>query len=1172
MLLLPPELLIAKSPVLIEKGFAVSKQEWGDAVITFRTRAPIGAEQVQLWVGLRCRDRDSRYVFALRGGNSNDVYLARYAPNGEAKFLGFAPLDFKPTPGNWYSLRIAILRNRFQIYLDDEKFPRINVVDSDALWSKGSIFLGGGWLPVEYADLQVKPFASKQKATFLATGDKCWTAPVVDKEAIRQFQRSEYVPAKIAAFNAERTEISLDGNWLFMPDYQLTAGQTPVLTEYDDRLWHVMKVPEFWTPGLSWLYGERGFTDLQGVSVTKGVADSLYVQETRRVESYTFDWDKTKSAWYRHSFDLPSDLHEQRFELTFDAIAKVSEVWVNGTKVGAHTGMFGEVKCDATEVIRPGRNVIAVHAISEVNLEKKPGNAIEEIAVTVEVTAEMLHSLPHGMLQKDVGGIWQPVKLTVMAPIMVKDCFIESELNGADINLDILNSGKQTAKVSLDYAISAMRDGEILYNSETTQPIEVVAGEIRHLKLTTPYLTPKLWTPQEPNLYTLEIRLKDGERVIDRYTTRFGFRTFVTEGSRFLLNGKPYWLRGANPFPHPLRPNDAELARRFIEVARDGNVRVTRSHIVPFTSTWLDAADEIGMAVSFEGIWPWLMLRGEPPDESLLKVWKDEFISLIRKYRNHPSIILWTVNNEMKFYFSDADNPTLLKKKWLILDDMVKAIRRIDPTRPVIADSAYVRKKANKNYKTVVKPNGIDDGDADDAHCYYGWYSKSFFHLYDGEYGKEFSTPGRPLISQEMSTGYPNNDDGHPVRFYLFKHHTPQALVGDDAYESADPAIFLKRQAFMTKELAETLRRTNRNTAAGVLHFAYCTWLKTPWSADGLKPLPAYHAIKMALQPVLISAELYGRHFYAGSTIHRRVCIINDSENCRAISNSHLIWEFKYDGQVLAQGRIGIPTVNYYENLWLDLDFTTPQNLPMPRVDGQLVLRLETAEKTLSENSYDVTLATSDWAKGELNEKSNICLWDPSQHSSEILSGMPVTIVNSIEKANPKNVLIIGNLEGVSLTDSEMNQLREYLSHGGHVLMLHPGDWLVKIFPDQVKAFTAKEGEIVTMHMPESAVFSGIDPLDIAWFERGDRQLPIACTGVYQTAALHKGITILACQCDVHGYLNKTSDVAKISGTPLLEIQWGKGRLLASELCFESGESDPIARRLLYNAILFHKG
>src|SRR5258706_15185778 len=115
----------------------------------------------------------------------------------------------------------------------------------------------------------------------------------------------------------------------------------------------------------------------------------------------------------------------------------------------------------------------------------------------------------------------------------------------------------------------------------------------------------------------------------------------------------------------------------------------------------------------------------------------------------------------------------------------------------------------------------------------------------------------------------------------------------------------------MTKELAETLRRTSHEDGAGVLYFSYFTWFQTPWSAEKIKPWPAYYAIKTASQPVLVSAELYGRHLYAGSTISRRVCNINDAEDCRAIPASHLIWEFKYDGQVLAQGKVDAPAVNY---------------------------------------------------------------------------------------------------------------------------------------------------------------------------------------------------------------------------------------------------------------------
>ena len=1154
------------SSVTITGGFAVSRQIWTNAEITFQARAPRDVEQVQIWAGFHFRDRDSRYVLALRGGNDNDLYIARYAPDGGAEFLGFAPLDFKPVPGTWYRLRIITLGDRFLIFLNDEKLPRINIVDRDAPWRAGRVCLGGGWLPAEFSNVEIKPLTASDKSAFNAIGGKHWRSPSVDKEALRKKQRAEYAPRIIEISSPSRVEVSLNGDWLFMPDYLLDALQKPVSLDYDDRNWHVMQVPTFWTPGLAWLYGETSFTNLDEYSMTKGVAESLYVQEINRCASYTFDWHKTHAAWYRHYLDLPPDLEDKHFELVFDAIAKVSEIWVNGTKVGEHVGMFGQIKCDISKVVTPGRNVVAVY-VSQ-GQDRTRTNKVEGVAVTVQVTSSMLYSLPHGMYQDNVGGIWQPVKLTMTSPVHVDDCFVEPGLHGAKIHLNISNSGNETAVVETGYSIISVQDNQVLYSNHTalSPVVNVPAGQRSELDLVTPHLDPKLWSPQNPNLYKLQIVLTSRNQVIDTYDVRFGFRTFAVDGSQLLLNGHPYWLRGANPFPSALFPNDSMLAHQFFKIARTGNVDATRTHIAPFTTTWLDAADEEGMGVSVEGTWPWLMLEGMPPDPNMLQVWKDEFLSLISEYRNHPSVLFWTVNNEMKFPILEKD-PEVLKKKWTILDDVVRAARRIDPTRPIVADSSYVRKEVEVNFRTVVKPDRFDDGDIDDLHAYYGWYEPSFYHFYNGQMGRKESTFGRPLISQEMSTGYPNNDDGHPVRFYLFKNYTPQALVGDDAYENADPSIFLKRQAFMTKELGETLRRTGHDTSDGIMMFSYMTWFQTPWLIDQTKPWPAYNALKTAWQPILVSAELYGRHFFAGRTIHRRVCIINDSRTYESLTNSELIWQFKSGDQILKQGTVDVLPVEYYHNRWLNVDFEVPTNLPQPRIDGQLVLKLEAGGELKSENSYDITIATADWTDSNYDENSVVQLWDPKNESAQTLAGVSYRRIGSIDAADPTNILVVGNLESFSLTGFEIRQLLAFMSRGGSVLMLHPASDLLRIFPGRIKAFKAKEGEIVTMHIPESPIFSGINPLDLAWFERGGCRLPLACRGVFQIPPAHPGIDGLAWQCDLHGYLEAPTDLNGISGYPLLEIHLGHGRLVASELSLETSNADPIARRVLMNII-----
>jgi len=1153
--------------VIISGGFLADKQTLDDAEISFKARAPLGTEQVQIWAGFRFRDRDSRYVCALRGGNDNDLYLARYAPDGEAKFLGFAPLDFKPKPGTWYQLRIVTLGNRFLVFLNNETLPRLNVVDNDMLWTQGGAVLGGGWLPTEFSDVQMGSLPDGDRTATLAIGAQRLRADPPDKETLRQKERSQYTAARIGPFTSPRSNFSLNGNWLFMPDYLLPARSEPVQLDYDDETWHVMPVPSFWTPALAWLHGETGFPRTDEFSKTKGEAESLYVQRIMQCDACTFDWHRTRATWYRHYLELPADTGQRHFELTFGAIAKISDVWINGIEVANHTGMFGQIKCDITRALKPGRNVVAVHVFSAFGGDEDNTNGVEGVAVTVDVTSNMLNSLPHGMFQNDVGGIWQPVTLTATAPVFVNDCFIEPGLHGAKVNLEILNNSQQSASLSVAYAITSYQGGDLLYSNLVPGNFLAATGQMNHLVIQTPYLQPKLWSPQDPNLYNFDIVLKEQNKVIDNYRERFGFRTFTVDGDRLLLNGHPFWLRGADPFPNALCPNDKALADRFMQMARAGNVVATRSHIVPFTSTWLDAADEAGMAVSFEGTWPWLMLAGRPPGDELIDDWRDEYISLIKEYRNHPSIILWTVNNEMKFERMDERNPRILKKKWTILNDAIKAMREADPTRPVIADSSYVRKEALLGYRNLVEPDGLDDGDIDDVHSYYGWYEESFFHLYDGEF-KEIKTAGRPLISQEMSTGYPNNDDGHPARFYLFKNYTPQALVGDDAYEDADPSIFLDRQAFMTKELAETLRRTSHTSASGILFFSYFTWFQTPWQPDKIKPWPTYYALKTALQPVLVSAELYGRHFYSDSAIRERVCVVNDSEDCQNISDGHLIWEFRQSDKVLSQGTLEVPSVPYYENRWLNVTFETPRELPAPRIDGQLVLRLVSRGITLSQNSYEVVIASRAWAQGTLDQPANVFLWNPDGHRAFDSSDARGTEVNSIQSVDPAAILVVGGLERKALDEQEKSELMDFISQGGHVLMLHPGARLANLFPDAIQDFKAKDGEIVTMHVPESPVFSGIEPLDLAWFGSEGRRLPVACEGIYQINE-QSGAVALAGQCDIHGYLKVPSDIQKYSGTPLVELHVGRGTLIASELDLESGNSDPIPERMLNNLIQY---
>jgi hypothetical protein len=1142
--------------VTINDGYLAHQDRQKDCEFSFQARMPAGSDEVQIWAGIRCRDRDSRYVFALRGGNNDHLYLARYAPDGGAKFLGIAPLEFHPEPGTWYTLRAVTAGDRLQVYLNEEAVPRINIRDVDASWNEGSVALGGGWLPVEFRDIRIEALSASRSAAIARLGDTVWTPPASNKLKLRAEQRVAYRAASLPALDSPRIEFSLDGKWLFLPEQELATGVLAQAEMLDDSQWHVMDVPNFWTPTASWLHGETGFNTLTGVSSGKGISDRYFEHELQRLDEYTFDWRRTHSAWYRQHIELPSKPDGRHFELSFDAIAKISEVWVNGTKVGSHVGMFGEVRCNVTKALRPGKNVIAVHVLG--TLQSHESSQVMGVAVTVEVTAAMLNSLPHGMYREESAGIWQPVKLIVTRDTFIQEIVTSPRMDGLDFEVSLRNTSAIPKEAFLRYSICSASSGEDLYVADPTAP-KTIGPDNLTITLSTPKLAPKLWSPQEPNLYRLEVSLHAGDDVLDRQALPIGFRTFSVEKAAFLLNGKPFLLRGANHFPHALRPNDTKLAQRFMKLAKEGNVAATRSHTAPFTSTWLEAADENGMLVSFEGTWPWLMLRGDPPSAELLGQWKDEFLSLIRKHRNHPCIVMWTVNNEMKFPLLERGQPRLLEQKWEILSDVVKAIRHLDPTRPVVCDSSYVRKETGKEYEDLVRPKGFDDGDIDDAHCYFGWYEPTFFHFFHGEFGNRFSTPGRPLISQEMSTGYPRNDDGHPTRFYLFKHYTPQSLIGNEAYENRDPAIFLRRQALMTKEFAEAVRRTNRGQCAGILHFAYLSWFKDVWNVDTVQPFATYHALKAALQPVLVSAELYGRHFYAGSTRQVRVCIANDAMNGAGLPVGQLVWQLKTDKGVVAMGNTVTPPVAHYNNAWIDLPIPIPADPAATRSDTTLSLRYETDGAIRSENAYAIGIATPTWALGGL--RRSIALLDPSGADSLLRRVSNIKPIQSFNNLDLNDLVVVVDAVQVLSDSHNTAALREFVNSGGRALP--------KAFPEFIEGYRPCPGEIVSMRIPESPAFDGLEPLDLAWFELGNGVVPRACHSTYFIRGGREEVSALAEVVDIHGYLNSHKDFLKISGSPLVELRLGKGRIVASEMMLLEAPLDPIAGRLLSNLITY---
>ena len=146
------------------------------------------------------------------------------------------------------------------------------------------------------------------------------------------------------------------------------------------------------------------------------------------------------------------------------------------------------------------------------------------------------------------------------------------------------------------------------------------------------------------------------------------------------------------------------------------------------------------------------------------------------------------------------------------------------------------------------------------------------------------------------------------------------------------------------------------------MHFAYMTWFRQCYDHRNIQPYPTYYAMQRAMQPVLVSAELWGRNLYAGEKLHTRIYVVNDNEEGRDLKPMSLAWSIVDEtNKVLASGTEQFPAVEYYGRKYIEPNIHMPSNLPADKVNVKLKLTLTESGVTLSQNEYGLLLARKEW-------------------------------------------------------------------------------------------------------------------------------------------------------------------------------------------------------------------
>lgn len=522
-----------------------------------------------------------------------------------------------------------------------------------------------------------------------------------------------------------RQEICLNGYWDFQPiktpkDYKQGRGIAPELPAPTESGWSdtKIKIPSPWN------INSYAFRNLEG-------------PDHRNYPSYPKEWDNILMGWMKKSVTIPTDWTGEDIKLYFEAVAGEAVVYVNGKEVGRNFDLFLPFTCDITDVVTPG-------ATAEVLVGVRSQKLFEDNSTVGR------RIVPAGsMWGYTINGIWQDVYLLAVPKVSIADVYVKPLVSKNKLEVEVAIANNTPANVNV--ALSGTVKEWINKAGTDVNTAPVPASTLGETALVLPsknIMIPandtvkvtvaqtvdsnlEYWTPEQPNLYGLVLNLKNKKQDIDTKYERFGWREWTLDGTRQLLNGKPYALRSDSWHFQGIPQMTRRYAWAWFKAIKDMNGNAVRPHAQVYPRFYLDMADEMGICVLDETA-NWASDGGPKLDSELF--WensRDHLRRFVKRDRNHASVFGWSISNENKpvilYVFNRPDLLPRQKEEWEVWRDIV---RELDPTRPWISADGeddgdgilpvtvghYGDKGSMDNWKAIGKPWGMGEH----SMAYYG--------------------------------------------------------------------------------------------------------------------------------------------------------------------------------------------------------------------------------------------------------------------------------------------------------------------------------------------------------------------------------------------------------------------------------------------------------------------
>jgi beta-galactosidase len=444
--------------------------------------------------------------------------------------------------------------------------------------------------------------------------------------------------------------VNFNSGWKFILGNQAGASAT----SFPDKAWRSLDLPHDWS--IEGTFDKNNPATAGGGALPGGI------------------------GWYRKQFTVPASSKGKYVVVDFDGVYKNSEVWINGHYLGKRPNGYISFRYALSPFLNyGGQNTIAVR----VDNSRQPNSR-----------------------WYSGSGIYRDVKLLTLNQTHVAQW-------GTYVTTPEVSASRATVKVQTELQSPA---GETVKGMLNIQILDadkrVVASSSQSLSLngkavvtkTIELQSPKLWSTTEPYLYTVRTQVLVNKQVVDDYATPLGVRSFTFDANQgFVLNGKSMKIRGVCNH-HDLGALGAAFnvraAERQLEILKSMGCNAIRTSHNPPASALLDLCDRMGFIVMDEAFDMWVQKKSDFDYHLDWAKWhKQDLSDQIRRDRNHPSVFIWSVGNEIP---EQGGKPGDTSGR-VIARELAAIVRSLDSTRPITT--------ANNNVETsnnLIKSNALD--------------------------------------------------------------------------------------------------------------------------------------------------------------------------------------------------------------------------------------------------------------------------------------------------------------------------------------------------------------------------------------------------------------------------------------------------------------------------------